>query len=186
VQWWTSLLISLAVVLVIYAAVILWLVVRGRREDARAFATFIPDCIVLVTRLARDPRVPRRRKLLLVALVAYLGLPFDLVPDFIPVAGQLDDAIIVALVLRYFVRAGGEPMLQELWPGPEQSLRLILRLARPRRARPLVAPISDAPHRGRNERREADDEQPDADQVPEQRQDAAYERGAQCESHQRL
>jgi uncharacterized membrane protein YkvA (DUF1232 family) len=75
--------------------------------------------------------VPKRRKLLLIALVAYLGLPFDLVPDFIPVAGQLDDAIIVALVLRHFVRAGGEPMLIELWPGPEQSLALILRLARP-------------------------------------------------------
>jgi uncharacterized membrane protein YkvA (DUF1232 family) len=131
VQWWTLLLVSLGAVLAVYAAFIAWLVIRGRREDARAFAKFIPDCIVLVSRLARDPRVPRRRKLLLIALVAYLGLPFDLVPDFIPVAGQLDDAIIVALVLRQFVRAGGEPMLRELWPGPEQSLALILRLARP-------------------------------------------------------
>jgi len=133
VQWWTWLLISLGVVLAMYAALIAWLVVSGRRADARAFATLIPDCIVLVARLARDPRVPRRRKLLLVALVAYLGLPFDLVPDFIPVAGQVDDAIIVALVLRHFVRAGGEPMLVELWPGPQQSLDFILRLARPRR-----------------------------------------------------
>ena len=132
-QWWEWLLISLGTIVAIYAVLLAWLVIRGRHEDARALATFIPDCIVLVTRLARDPRLPRRRKLLLIAVVAYLGLPFDLVPDFIPVAGQLDDAIIVALVLRHFVRAGGEPMLIELWPGPEQSLALILRLARPRR-----------------------------------------------------
>ena len=128
-QWWTWLLISLGVVLAIYASFVAWLVIRGRREDARAVATFIPDCIVLVTRLARDPRVPRRRKLLLLALVGYLALPFDLVPDFIPVAGQLDDAIIVALVLRSFVRTGGAGLIAELWPGPQQSLDLILRLA---------------------------------------------------------
>jgi uncharacterized membrane protein YkvA (DUF1232 family) len=131
VQWWEWLLISLGVFLAVYAAFLAWLVIRGRRDDARALATFIPDCIVLVTRLARDPRVPSRRKLLLVGLVGYLALPFDLVPDFIPVAGQLDDAIIVALVLRHFVRTGGEPLIRELWPGPEQSLALILRLARP-------------------------------------------------------
>jgi uncharacterized membrane protein YkvA (DUF1232 family) len=128
-QWWVWLLISLGVALVIYAGFVGYLVVRGRRDDARALARFIPDCIVLFTRLAREPRVPRRRKLLLLALVGYLALPFDLVPDFIPVAGQLDDAIIVALVLRRFIKAGGEPLIRELWPGPEQSLAVILRLA---------------------------------------------------------
>jgi uncharacterized membrane protein YkvA (DUF1232 family) len=129
-SWWGWLLISLALVVAVWAAFVAWLVAAGRREDARAFATFIPDCIVLVTRLTRDSRVPRRRKLLLLGLLGYLALPFDLVPDFIPVAGQLDDALVVALVLRHFVRAGGEPLIRELWPGPEQSLALVLRAAR--------------------------------------------------------
>jgi uncharacterized membrane protein YkvA (DUF1232 family) len=128
-SWWIWFLVGLAAWAAIYTAFVIWLVLRGRRSDARALATFIPDCIVLVTRLARDLRVPRRRKLLLLALVGYLALPFDFVPDFIPVAGQLDDAVIVALVLRGFVRSGGESLIRELWPGPEKSLALILRLA---------------------------------------------------------
>jgi uncharacterized membrane protein YkvA (DUF1232 family) len=127
--WWAWTLAGIAVAALVWAAFVIWLVLRGRRSDARALATLIPDCIVLVTCLARDPRVPRRRKLLLLALVGYLALPFDLVPDFIPVAGQLDDAVIVALVLRRFVRSGGVDLIRELWPGPPQSLSLIVRLA---------------------------------------------------------
>ena len=129
-------LIGIAVALAVYAAFVLLLLALGRREDARAFATLIPDCIVLVSRLVRDPRVPRRRKLLLLALGGYLALPFDLVPDFIPVAGQLDDAIIVALVLRHVIRAQGEPLIRELWPGPERTLALLLSPSRRRPARP--------------------------------------------------
>ena len=68
--------------------------------------------------------------MLLLALAGYLAMPFDLVPDFIPVAGQLDDAVVVALVLRSVLRSGGEPLIRELWPGPERTLALIIRLAR--------------------------------------------------------
>jgi len=133
-QWWGWLVVSLAVLVVVWAAFVGCLVLAGRREDAQALATFIPDCILLVGRLIREQRVPRRRKLILLGLVAYLSLPFDLVPDFIPVAGQLDDVIVVALVLRHFAGAGGEPLVRELWPGPEQSLALVLRIARRTRA----------------------------------------------------
>src|SRR3954462_9382766 len=100
------LVVGLSFALVVYAAFVGLLVAVGRQADARALATFIPDCIVLVTRLTRDPRVPRRGKVLLAALAGSLALPFDLVPDFIPVAGQLDDALVVALVLRHLVRSG--------------------------------------------------------------------------------
>jgi uncharacterized membrane protein YkvA (DUF1232 family) len=128
-SWWEWLLIALGVFVVLWAGFVALLYAIGRREDARALASFIPDCIVLVHRLLHDPRVPRRRKLLLVALIAYLALPFDLVPDFIPVAGQLDDVIIVVLVLRRVLRGGGETVLREQWPGPETSLRIVLRAA---------------------------------------------------------
>jgi uncharacterized membrane protein YkvA (DUF1232 family) len=125
---WAWSLIGIGIFLVVYAVFVLALVIAGRRESARALARLIPDCIVLCSRLLRDPRVPRRKKLLLVALAGYLALPFDLVPDFIPVAGQLDDVIIVALVLRSFLRSGGEPLVRAHWPGPESTLALVLRL----------------------------------------------------------
>ena len=105
----------------------------GRRTDARALAGFVPDCVVLLTRLLRDPRVPRRSKVLVAALLPYLALPFDLIPDFIPVVGQLDDAILVALVLRRVVLRTDPDLLRELWPGPEASLQIVLRLSRSRR-----------------------------------------------------
>ena len=122
------LLAGLAASLALYALSVVGLILAGRRSDARALAGFIPDCVVLVRRLLSDPRVPRRSKLLLALLIAYLAMPFDLVPDFIPVAGQLDDAILVALVLRTILRDSGEALLREHWPGPEQSLRILQRL----------------------------------------------------------
>jgi uncharacterized membrane protein YkvA (DUF1232 family) len=66
--------------------------------------------------------------LLVGALLAYLAMPFDLVPDFIPIAGQLDDAIVVALVLRSMLRSGGPELLREHWRGPQRGLDVLLRL----------------------------------------------------------
>ena len=123
------LLYGLAGALGVYLLAVFALVVAGRRTDARALAGFVPDCVVLLTRLLRDPRVPRGSKVLLAALIPYLALPFDLVPDFIPVAGQLDDAILVAFVLRRVIRRTGPELIRELWPGPEAGLRLVLRLS---------------------------------------------------------
>lgn len=126
---WESALIGLALLAAFYAALVGSLFLFGRRSEARALARFVPDCVVLFRGLLSDPRVPRGRKLLLLALVAYLAIPFDLVPDFIPVAGQLDDAILVALVLRTVMRSAGPELLREHWRGPEASLAVILRLA---------------------------------------------------------
>ena len=127
--WWQWLPITATVAVAIDAAFIVWLLLARRRQNAPALAGFIPDCLVLFRRLLSDQRVPRRSKLLLAGLIGYLAMPFDLVPDFIPVAGQLDDAIIVAVVLRTLLRAGGPDLLREQWPGPTASLNTVMRLA---------------------------------------------------------
>jgi uncharacterized membrane protein YkvA (DUF1232 family) len=126
---WGWIGVGLGVALAVYAALVLALLILGRKTDARTWAGFVPDCVILFTRLVRDDRVPRSHKLLLGALVLYLSMPFDLVPDFIPVVGALDDAIIVAIVLRTVFRGAGPDLVREHWPGPRGSLDLMMRLA---------------------------------------------------------
>ena len=122
---WGVLMMAVALYLVAVAA----LIAAGRREDARALAGFIPDCMVLVSRLARDRRISRPRRAVLWLVLAYLAFPLDLVPDFLPVAGQLDDAVILGLALRVLVRGGGVDLVRRAWPGPEASLAIVLRAA---------------------------------------------------------
>ena len=87
----------------------------------------MPDCAVLFKRLLKDPRVPRRAKAARALVVPYLAMPFDLIPDFIPVLGQLDDAVLVAFVLRRIIRSHPD-LVREHWPGAESSLTFLLRL----------------------------------------------------------
>ena len=127
--WWEWAVLAVAAVLVTWAVLVGVLLAAGRRAEARALATFVPDCVVLFRRLLADGRVPRRGRIAVVLLLAYLAMPFDLVPDFIPIAGQLDDVLAVALVLRLVLRSAGPSLIEEHWPGPPESLRAMLRLA---------------------------------------------------------
>jgi uncharacterized membrane protein YkvA (DUF1232 family) len=136
---WQGILIGASAAVLAYALFLVWLIVAGRKEEARALAGLVPDFVVLFRRLLSDRRVPRRRKLVLAALIPYLAMPFDLVPDFIPVAGYLDDAVIVAFVLRHVLRGSGPELIEEHWPGPPTSLALVLRLAGYKRAKTLTA-----------------------------------------------
>jgi uncharacterized membrane protein YkvA (DUF1232 family) len=129
VSIWVWLAVALAVAVALWALLVLGLLVFGRRAAAREVAAFVPDCVVLFKRLLGDPRVPRRAKVALALVIPYLAMPFDLVPDFIPVLGQLDDALLVAAVFRYVVRRAGRDVVTELWPGSEYGLKVVLALS---------------------------------------------------------
>jgi uncharacterized membrane protein YkvA (DUF1232 family) len=126
VSW---LLLTLVVLAVVYAVLVAVLVVGSRQWDLRVIARLVPYCAILFKRLLQDPRVPARWKAASALALVYLALPFDLVPDFIPVAGQLDDAIFVALVLRGLLRSAGPRLLREHWPGPAMLLVPLERFA---------------------------------------------------------
>jgi uncharacterized membrane protein YkvA (DUF1232 family) len=123
------LLIVVGVLLALYAALLLALVTVGHGTEASALARFVPDCVVLARRLLGDPRVPVESKVLLGLLVVYLVSPIDLIPDFIPVAGQLDDAILLALALRHLVHRAGTSVIAQHWPGPAETLNAVLLLS---------------------------------------------------------
>jgi uncharacterized membrane protein YkvA (DUF1232 family) len=95
----------------------------------KQLARVVPELGTLFLRLARDRRVPPLRRLSLIVLGAYLVSPIDLIPDFIPGIGQLDDAAIAAVVLRGVVRSAGPEVVAEHWPGTTRTLNVVLRLA---------------------------------------------------------
>jgi uncharacterized membrane protein YkvA (DUF1232 family) len=120
-------LVAIWVVLV----VVLYVVARKEEDPAtlRDVLRLIPDVVRLIRRLAVDPELPRGVRWRLLVLLVYLLLPIDIIPDFIPVVGYADDAVVVALALRSVVHASGPEALDRHWPGTPQGLTIVRRLA---------------------------------------------------------
>lgn len=116
------------VLAILYAAVVLGLVVSGRGGLAREVAMLLPHLLLLFRGLMSDARVPRRAKVALAIAAVWLASPIDLIPEFIPIAGPLDDAVVAALVLRYVLRSTDRSVLEEHWRGEPRMLARLLAL----------------------------------------------------------
>ncbi|MEV0230030.1 YkvA family protein [Nonomuraea sp. NPDC050786] len=129
-SWGWDLLIGLAVALLVtWAALIAALALaRPRGGLLREALRLLPDVLRLVRRLAADPGLPRGVRVRLMLLLAYLAMPIDLVPDFIPVLGYADDAIVVTMVLRSVVRRAGIDPVRRHWPGTDDGFAALCRL----------------------------------------------------------
>ena len=125
-----TVLIAVAMVLGAWLILIGLLFAAGRGETARQAAALLPNLVFLFHGLVRDPRVPRATKLLLLGGMAWIASPIDLVPEFIPILGPLDDAIIAVLILRRVARVAGKAVLADHWRGDPDTLEKLFRLAR--------------------------------------------------------
>jgi uncharacterized membrane protein YkvA (DUF1232 family) len=129
-------LVGLAIALALWLLAILVLVVSGRKSQAAELAALIPNLVLLFRGLLGDPRVSRGSKAWLWFALAWLVSPIDLIPEFLPVVGPLDDAIVAALVLRHVLRATDRAVLADHWRGDPSTLDAIisvgLRNRRPR------------------------------------------------------
>ncbi|HEX2075126.1 MAG TPA: YkvA family protein [Geodermatophilus sp.] len=108
---------------------VLWMT-RPDELRLRELLRLLPDVLRLLHRLASDGTLPRGVRVRLWLLLAYLAVPIDLVPDFVPVVGHADDAIVVALVLRSVVRRAGTAALARHWPGTPEGLAALRRASR--------------------------------------------------------
>jgi uncharacterized membrane protein YkvA (DUF1232 family) len=110
---------------------------------------FVPRLVKLVGRLAKDPEVSRTDKVILGAAIAYVASPFDLIPDFIPGLGELDDIYLLSLALLRLINRGGEEKVREYWDGPEDILAILEQVTRaatfflPKRIRDVIARAVD-------------------------------------------
>lgn len=123
--WVQAILIAVGVILASW--VVLILLARTLPPGvARDLARFLPDCVTTARRLRRDPRVPRRAKVAVAIAAVWVLSPIDLIPEFLPVIGPLDDVVVVALVLRYAARSVPREVLLEAWPGNPALMERLL------------------------------------------------------------
>ena len=119
--WLRAVLVAVALMVATWAL----LVVLARRLPPgllRDLASFVPDCVTTIRRLRGDPRVPRRAKVVVALAGLWLLSPIDLLPEFLPVIGPLDDVVVVALTLRYAARQVPREVLVAAWPGEPRLL----------------------------------------------------------------
>ena len=111
---------------------LLWLI-RPRGVGARELARVVPDILRLVRDLVTDRSTPRSVRIALVVLLVWLISPIDLVPEFIPVLGPLDDVIVAVVILRFVRRRLGEAELRRRWRGTDEGWILLERIVAGRR-----------------------------------------------------
>ena len=121
--------IAVAVTATVYVLVVAALFFAGRRTAAKELALLLPNLVALFKGLSRDPRVPRKSRVLLVVGGVWFASPIDLIPEFIPVLGPLDDAVVAALILRHILRKAGKEVVAEHWRGDPATLNRLLRLS---------------------------------------------------------
>jgi uncharacterized membrane protein YkvA (DUF1232 family) len=126
-----NILLAIAAGLAIAYLILLAALVAARPNGKllREALRLLPDLLGMLRRLATDPSAPRAVRMRLWLLLGYLAIPIDLVPDFVPVLGYADDAIVVSLVLRSVVRRAGAPAIQRHWRGTDAGLAAVGRLA---------------------------------------------------------
>jgi uncharacterized membrane protein YkvA (DUF1232 family) len=128
-DWWlipVSIVIALGVTWLLLAVAV-WLA-KPQELAVHDVVRLLPDVLRLLKRLASDRDMPRRIRIVLLLLVAFVVSPIDVIPDFIPVIGFADDVIIIAVVLRWLVRSAGPAPLATHWPGSPDGLGALCRL----------------------------------------------------------
>ncbi|MGW4825363.1 YkvA family protein [Streptomyces sp. NPDC004227] len=128
-MWWDILIATVAGLLAAWVALLIaLLVIRPKGALLSEAMRLLPDLVRLLRRLAADKTLPKGVRVRLGLLMAYLVLPIDLIPDFLPVIGHADDAIIVAFTLRSVVRRAGIEAVRAHWPGTDDGFAVLSRL----------------------------------------------------------